>query len=68
MVCEHYNSKLPICGGVSCDKAYDCKRVSALKEMNSEIPKRPSVRIVFESIILSESDTIDSNEIGRGFN
>ncbi|VVB82205.1 Uncharacterised protein [uncultured archaeon] len=65
MACEHYNSKLPICGGVSCDNAYDCQRVSALKEMKAQFSKKPSIETVMESVILFENENIDLNEVKR---
>lgn len=65
MTCEYYNSKLPICRGTPCENEYDCQRIKALKEMREEVPQRPSIENVFDSIILFESETIDLNEVKR---
>lgn len=67
MACEYYDSKLPFCGGVSCDNAYDCQRVIALKGMKAQFSQRPSIETVMDSVILFEGETIDLNEVQRSY-
>lgn len=64
MTCQYYNSTLSICKGGPCGKSYNCQRINVLKEMEEQLPQKPSIEIIAASVI----PNIDLNELKRILN